>query len=127
MNRLMGMMLVAVLAAGCEAKNEDVWVLCRFELKSADDRAAYVAKTKEVVGKVRAEPGCLFYSLMGDAETDWEKPQRVGGKVLWMIEHWDSLQSLKAHLETPHMKAFGPTVKPLRESGTFHVLEDVLR
>jgi len=127
MNKLAGMALAALLAVGCEAKKEDVWVLCRFELKSADDRAAYVAKTKEVVDKVRAEPGCLFYSLMGDAQTDWEKPQRSGEKVLWMIEHWDSIQSLKAHLATPHMKAFGPSVSPLRASSTFQVLEDVLR
>ncbi len=105
---------------------KDVWVLCRFDLKSVADRATYIAKTKEILAKVRAEPGCLEYRLVGDAVTDWEKPQRSGEKVLWMIEHWDSIQSLKAHLETPHMKAFGPVAQPLRSSGTFQVFEDVL-
>ena len=38
-----------------------------------------------------------------------------------------SVSALKAYLETPHMKAFGPKVSGLRASGTFHVLEDVAR
>jgi len=105
---------------------KDVWVLCRFELKSADVRADYLAKTKEVLAKVRAEPGCLEYRLLGDAVTDWDRPQRGGEKILWMLEHWDCIQSLKTHLDTPHMKAFGPSARPMRASGTFQVFEDVL-
>ena len=102
-----------------------VWVLCRFDLKQNADRADYIAKTKSVLAAVRAEPGCLEYRLLGDLQTDWDKPQRFGAKTLWMIEKWASVNSLKAHLETPHMKAFGPTVRPFRDSSTFHVLEDV--
>ena len=102
-----------------------VWVLCRFDLKPDADRAAYVAQTKAILGAVRAEPGCIEYRLLGDCDTDWEKPQRFGERTLWMLEKWASVNSLKAHLETPHMKAFGPTVRPMRANGTFHVLEDV--
>ena len=102
-----------------------VWVLCRFDLKADANRADYIAKTKAILAAVRAEPGCQEYRLLGDLQTDWDKPQRFGEKTLWMIEKWSSLISLKAHLETPHMKAFGPTVRPFRDSSTFHVLEDV--
>ena len=103
-----------------------VWVLCRFDLKPDASRAEYLAKTKSVLAAVRAEPGCREYRLLGDAETDWDKPQRFGERTLWMLEKWGSVAELRAHLETPHMKAFGPTVRPMRTSSTFHVLEDVL-
>ncbi len=43
-----------------------------------------------------------------------------------MLEKWLSVAELKAHLATPHMKKFGPSVRPMRTSSTFHVLEDVL-
>lgn len=103
-----------------------VWVLCRFDLKPDSDRAEYLAKTKSILETVRAERGCREYRLLGDFDTDWDKPQRFGERTLWMLEKWGSIRELKAHLETPHMKAFGPTVRPLRAASTFHVLGDVL-
>ena len=103
-----------------------VWVLCRFDLKPDADRAEYLARTKAILETVRKENGCREYRLLGDFATDWEKPQRFGERTFWMLEKWESIRALKAHLETPHMKAFGPTVRPLRESSTFHVLGDVL-
>ena len=102
-----------------------VWVLCRFDLRPDADRDDYIAKTKAVLAAVRAEPGCREYRLLGDAETDWEKPQRFGGRTLWMLEKWDCVRALQKHLEMPHMKAFGPTVRSMRTGSTFHVLEDV--
>jgi len=106
---------------------KDVWVLCRFDLKTAADRPAYIAAVKDVLANVRAEPGCIAYTLLGDAETEWTAPQRSGDQVLWMIEHWDCLNSLKAHLDMPHMKAFGPKARELRSGNTFQVFEDVAR
>ena len=104
-----------------------VWVMCRFDLKPEANRADYIAQTKTILDTVRKEDRCLEYRLLGDAETDWEKPQRFGERTLWMLEKWASVSALKAHLETPHMKAFGPKVSGLRASGTFHVLEDVAK
>ena len=104
-----------------------VFVLCRFDLKADADRRAYVGKTLDVVPTVRGEKGCRVYTLLEDAKTDWDKPQRFGERTLWMLERWDSIEALKAHLDTPHMKAFGPTVRDLRENGTFHVLQEVVR
>ena len=101
-------------------------MLCRFDLKPDADKADYLAKTKEVLAAVRAEPGCCEYRLLGDAKTDWDKPQRFGENTLWMLEKWLSVRELQAHLATPHMKKFGPSVAPMRTSSSFHVLEDVL-
>lgn len=110
-----------------QAEKDGVYVLCRFDLTPEANVADYVARTLAVVPTVRAEAGCRQYTLLKDAETDWEKPQRFGERTMWMLEKWDSIDALKAHLETPHMKAFGPAVRPMRRSGTFHVLEAVGR
>ena len=116
----------AMAVTGCVSTAEKpVWVLCRFDLKPEADKAAYIAQTKEILDTVRAEDGCLEYRLLGDAVTDWDKPQRFGERTLWMLEKWASVNSLKAHLATPHMKAFGPKVSGMRSASTFHVLEDV--
>lgn len=107
------------------ADKSGVWVLCRFDLKPEADIAAYKAKTLAVVPQVLAEDGCRLYTLLEDAKTDWDRPMRFGGRTLWMLEKWDSVEALKAHLETPHMKAFGPTVRDFRTASTFHVLQEV--
>ena len=118
----------ALAATGCVSTAEKpVWVMCRFDLKPETDRAAYIERTKEILDTGRAEKGCCEYRLLGDAATDWEKPQRFGDRTLWMLEKWESVDALKAHLETPHMKAFGPKVSGMRANGTFHVLEDVAK
>jgi len=118
--------LFALAATGCATvQQKPVWVLCRFDLKPEADKAAYVEKTRAILEAVRAEKGCCDYRLLGDAQTDWEKPMRFGERTLWMLEKWESVEALKAHLETPHMKAFGPIVRPMRSASTFHVLQDV--
>ena len=108
-------------------QDSGVYVLCRFDLTPDADVAEYAGKTLSVVPTVRAEKGCRMYTLLKDAATDWDKPMRFGGRTMWMLEKWDSVEALKAHLETPHMKAFGPTVRQMRTSSTFHVLEPVTR
>lgn len=106
-------------------EKDGIYVLCRFDLKDDADIAAYKSKTLDIIPTVRAENGCQMYTLLKDADTDWDKPMRFGERTFWMVEKWDSIEALKAHLSAPHMKAFGPTVAPMRTSGTFHVLEEV--
>ena len=108
-------------------QDDGVYVLCRFDLKPDADIADYTGRTLAVVPTVRAEDGCRMYTLLKDAKTDWDKPMRFGERTMWMLEKWDSVDALKAHLDTPHMKAFGPTVRPMRTASTFHVLESVRR
>ena len=108
-------------------QDDGVYVLCRFDLKPDADIADYTGRTLAVVPTVRAEDGCRMYTLLKDAETDWDKPMRFGERTMWMLEKWDSVDALKAHLDTPHMKAFGPTVRPMRTASALHVLESVRR
>ena len=108
-------------------QDSGVYVLCRFDLKPDASIADYTNTTLAVVPTVRAEDGCRMYTLLRDAATDWDRPMRFGERTMWMLEKWDSVDALKAHLETPHMKAFGPSVRPMRTASTFHVLESVSR
>ena len=86
-----------------------------------------VENTLLLEGEARVDESLVLHLIYhSDAETDWDKPQRFGDRTLWMLEKWGSVDELKAHLATPHMKAFGPTVRGMRTSSTFHVLEDVL-
>jgi quinol monooxygenase YgiN len=124
-------LLSCFLFAGCctsseyctKANDDPVYVLCRFDLKQGRDQD-YVKAVNTIVEQVRAEKGCRFYTLVGDADTDMKGQQRFGKDVLWMIECWDDLDSLKAHLKAPHMKAFAPTARSIRHTGTFHVLKE---
>jgi quinol monooxygenase YgiN len=126
--------VASVLAAGCcttcdsakccaKAEKDPIYVLCRFDLKQgkADE---YVKAVNEITAAVRAEKGCRFYFLAGDAETSMKNQQCFGKDVLWMIECWDDEESLKAHLQAPHMKVFGPKARTLRHSNTFHILKE---
>ena len=112
-------------SAAAKTEKDGVYVLCRFDLNDDADIAAYTSKTLGVIPTVRAENACQMYTLLKDANTDWDKPMRFGERTFWMMEKWDSIDALKAHLSAPHMKAFGPTVAPMRKAGTFHVLEEV--
>ena len=73
----------------CAKKQADraVWVLCRFDLKPDVSRAEYIEKTKSILAAVRAEKGCCEYRLLGDATTDWDKPQRFGERTFWMLAY----------------------------------------
>ena len=124
----------AVVLSGCCSRpcgakcrcgaSDPVYVLCRFDLKPGN-AAAYAAAVSEIVEKVRAEKGCISYTLVGDAESGMPKQQKFGKDVLWMLECWESVDALKAHLDSPHMKEFAPKARELRNSGTFHVLKEM--
>jgi len=102
------------------------WVICKFELKDGTDRADYLKKTQALIDVVRKEPGCREYRLLGDFDTDWDKPQRCGEKTLWMLEKWESIIALQKHIAGKAIRDLAPTLSPLRKSATFHVLEDTL-
>ena len=106
------------------AKDDPVYVLCRFDLQPGK-KEAYAEAVRTITDAVRRDKGCRFYSLVGDAETDMTNPMKFGPDVLWMVECWDSVDALKAHLQAPHMKKFAPSARPLRKSGTFHVLKEL--
>jgi quinol monooxygenase YgiN len=77
-------------------------------------RAALLEVFKELVPKVLAEKGCLGYGPFIDAETSMPGLPPPRENVVTMIEKWESVAALEAHLKTPHMLAFRKDTEPLR-------------
>jgi quinol monooxygenase YgiN len=74
-----------------------------------------------LVPKVRAEQGCLEYTPMIDLPNGLAGPLRED--VVTMIEKWESLAALEAHLKTPHMAEFRRQTEPLGVGMTLQIVE----
>jgi quinol monooxygenase YgiN len=73
-----------------------------------------------LVGKVRAEKGCIEYAPMVDAATPMTT---VRNDVVTVVEKWESLAALEAHLQTPHMADFRKQTEPLRIKLSLQILQ----
>lgn len=88
-------------------------------------REAFLAEFRRVVQQVRAEAGCLEYGPTADlaAGLPGQPPPRED--VITIVERWEGLDALRAHLAAPHMEAYRPKVKDFVRRLTLHVLQPV--
>lgn len=66
---------------------------------------------RKIVPLVRDEAGCLEYGPAVDAETDITTLADPRNNTVTVVEKWESVDALKAHLEAPHMIEFRTRVK----------------
>ncbi|MEZ6130962.1 MAG: putative quinol monooxygenase [Planctomycetaceae bacterium] len=85
-------------------------------------RAAFLAEFAKIVPDVLAEQGCLEYGPTVDADTDLSN-QNCSDDRVTIVEKWESLADLKAHLVAPHMEAYRPGVKDLVAASELRILE----
>jgi quinol monooxygenase YgiN len=78
---------------------------------------------KANVPAVLEEKGCIEYVPTIDFQTGLPA-QALDSAVVTVIEKWDSLDDLKAHLEAPHMLVFRERVKGLVDQVSLKVLEE---
>ncbi|MEA3438262.1 MAG: putative quinol monooxygenase [Thermodesulfobacteriota bacterium] len=76
---------------------------------------------KSNIPKVLEEKGCIEYVQTIDVPTGLP-PQELNNNVVTIIEKWDSLEDLQAHLSAPHMLAYKENVKDLVDKLSFKVL-----
>ena len=94
-------------------------------IETADGRRDdFLAVFRELVPKVLAEEGCVQYGPTIDVETGINSQPPVRENVVTVVEQWESLDALEAHLIAPHMNEFRGQIKPLVTGMTLHVLED---
>lgn len=62
----------------------------------------FIELFKSNIPNVLAEKGCVEYVPTIDIPTDLP-PQELNDSVVTIIEKWDNLEDLMAHLSTPHM------------------------
>ena len=74
------------------------------------------------IPNVKAEDGCIEYSLATDAEGLGSFQTKFGDDTFVFIEKWRDAAALKAHAAAPHMATYAGKVKDLIASRVIHVL-----
>lgn len=73
---------------------------------------------------VLKEKGCIEYVPAVDIPTDLP-PQKKNEHVVTVIEKWNSLEDLTAHMSAPHMLAYKEKTKALVEKTSVKILKQV--
>jgi len=78
---------------------------------------------KSNIPKVLEEKGCIEYVPVVDLPTGLPV-QELNNNTVTIIEKWDSLEDLKAHLSSPHMLEYREHTKALVEKMHVKVLKE---
>ena len=99
-------------------------VIATIEL-AAGRRDEFRAEFRRLVPLVRGEQGCVEYGPTVDLPTSIAAQPAPRPDVVTVVEKWDSIEDLEAHLIAPHMLEYRGRVKSLVQGATIHVLEPV--
>ena len=88
-------------------------------------REAFLAEFRRVVPLVRAEAGCLEYGPAVDVASGLAGQGPPRADVVTVVEKWESLDALRAHLGAPHMLEYRGRVKDLVAGVRLQVLQPV--
>ena len=101
-----------------------IHVLATIEVADGQ-RDQFLKHFHELVPQVLAEEGCIAYGPAVDLQTNLPVQPPVRPNIVTVIEQWDDLPALEAHLMAPHMVAFRDVVKDLVVETIVGVLEPV--
>ena len=82
----------------------------------------FIELFKSNIPNVLTEKGCIEYAPTIDIPTDFP-PQEMNENVVTIIEKWDSLEDLRAHISAPHMVEFQKKEKEFVEKVSLKVLQ----
>ncbi len=99
-----------------------IHVLAQVELNPGT-REDFLAEFAKVAILVRQEAGCIEYGAAVDTPTGIPVQNFIGETVVLIIEKWESVDHLKAHLVAPHMTDYRVRIKPFVQSVRLQVLE----
>ncbi len=92
-------------------------------IKIAEGRRAEVLdEFRRVVPQVRAEDGCLHYQPTIDYETPINAQAASDENKIVVVEMWQNLACLQAHLAAPHMVEYRSRVQDLVHDVTLEIL-----
>ena len=86
-------------------------------------RDDFIAEFKAIVPEVLAEQGCIEYGPTIDLDTGIERQAPLDDNVVVIVEKWESLDDLKAHLVAPHMNAYRERVTNMVENGHLRITQ----
>lgn len=90
-----------------------------------NNTSKFIKLFKENMPHVLKEKGCIAYYPTIDLQTQLEI-QNYNPKQIVVVEKWENLPSLEAHLETSHMKSFFKSTQHIVENITLKVLQEAL-
>lgn len=100
-----------------------IHVIAAIQVKPGNVRE-FIDIFKSNVPNVLAEKGCIDYVPTIDVDAGLP-PQQRDADTVTIIEKWDSLDDLQAHLKTPHMLAYREKVKDIVKGMSLKVLQEV--
>ena len=86
-------------------------------------RDAFLREFHRNVPNVRAEKGCIEYGPTVDIQSGIKTQIPLREHVVTVVEQWESLEALQAHVAAPHMAAYRERVKDLVVRVSLQVLE----
>ena len=101
-----------------------IQVIVLFELHSGK-RDAFLGEFNQLKPLVEAEEGCIEYFIASDVDTGLEHIDGPDPDRLMLVERWESLEALKAHLVIDHMVAYRPRVADFIVKATPYVAQPV--
>ena len=86
-------------------------------------RDEFLAEFHNLVPKVLAEEGCIEYGPMVDLPTNIDAQGPLRENAVTVVEKWESIEALEAHLIAPHMNEFRKAIKPKVSSISLQIIE----
>jgi quinol monooxygenase YgiN len=86
-------------------------------------REDFLAEFRKNVPAVKTEAGCLEYGPAVDLQTDLAAQIPMRSEVVTVVEKWEGLAALMAHITAPHMLSFRARVKEMVVKTTLQILE----
>jgi quinol monooxygenase YgiN len=99
-----------------------IYVVATAELKPGT-REAFLREFHRNVPTVRAEKGCIEYGPTVDIQSGIKTQIALREHVVTVVEKWESLEALQAHVVAPHMAAYRERVKDFVVRVSLQVLE----
>ncbi|MDD5698372.1 MAG: putative quinol monooxygenase [Victivallaceae bacterium] len=99
-----------------------ITVLASIRIK-AGKMAEFLEIFKANVPTVCAEDGCVSYVPMVDIDSQLPVQEKDGNAVT-VVEQWESLDALTAHLGAPHMLKYRNNVKALVDRVSLKILRN---
>jgi quinol monooxygenase YgiN len=99
-----------------------IHVLATIEL-GPGKRRAFLEEFHQLMPKVRAEVGCIEYGPAVDAATAISIQSPPRDDVVLVIEKWETIAALEAHLAAPHMADYRAATAEMVRRVTLQVLE----
>lgn len=85
-------------------------------------RATFLEEFHRIVPEVHKEAGCIEYGPAVDLPTSLPMQEPLRADVAVIIEKWESVEALKAHMQAPHMLEYRGRVKDLVEKVQLQIL-----